>query len=142
MSQITIQCRLVSSESTRHQIWKLMAEKNTPLINELLEQVGHHPEFETWRQKGKLPADIVRQLCQPLKTEERFIGQPSRFYISAINVVDYIYKSWLALQQRLQLQLQGQSSWLETLKSDTELIEVTAPGSPIFSGVKTKATQG
>jgi hypothetical protein len=32
-----------------------MAEKNTPLINELLSQIGKHPEFETWRQKGKQP---------------------------------------------------------------------------------------
>lgn len=125
MSQITIQCRLVSRESTRHQLWKLMAEKNTPLINELLEQVGRHPEFETWRQKGKLPPGIVSELCQPLKTEECFIGQPSRFYVSAIHVVEYIYKSWLASQQRLQRQLEGQTRWLEILKSDPELIELT-----------------
>ena len=43
MSQITIQCRLVASESSRHQLWKLMAELNTPLINELLRQVSQHP---------------------------------------------------------------------------------------------------
>jgi len=30
-------------------------DKNTPLINELLSQIGKHPEFETWRQKGKHP---------------------------------------------------------------------------------------
>ncbi|MBD2342514.1 hypothetical protein H6G64_37095 [Calothrix sp. FACHB-156] len=53
MSQITIQCRLVASESTRQQLWKLMAEKNTPLINELLTQVAQQPEFESWWQKGK-----------------------------------------------------------------------------------------
>ena len=40
MSQITVQCRLVASESTRQQLWQLMAEKNTPLINELLLQVN------------------------------------------------------------------------------------------------------
>ena len=55
MSQITIQCRLVASETTRQQLWQLMVEKNTPLINELLSQIGKHPEFETWRQKGKQP---------------------------------------------------------------------------------------
>jgi hypothetical protein len=38
MSQITIQCRLVVSETTRQRLWQLMAEKNTPLINELLSQ--------------------------------------------------------------------------------------------------------
>lgn len=40
MSQITVQCRLVASEPTRQQLWQLMAEKNTPLINELLLQVN------------------------------------------------------------------------------------------------------
>ncbi len=138
MSQITIQCRFISSESTRHRIWELMAEKNTPLINELLEQVGQHPEFETWRQKGKLPSGIVSKLCQPLKKEERFIGQPSRLYISAIHVVDYIYKSWLALQLRLQRKLEGQTRWLEMLKSDSELIEVTGCS---LDAIRTRAAE-
>jgi hypothetical protein len=84
MSQITIQCRLVASESTRRQLWELMAGKNTPLINELLALVGQHPDLEAWRQKGKLPAGTVKQLCQPLKTDPRFIGQPARFYSSAL----------------------------------------------------------
>lgn len=46
MSQITIQCRLVASPETRQQFWTLMAERNTPLINTLIEQVGQHEDFE------------------------------------------------------------------------------------------------
>ncbi len=125
MSQITIQCRLVASEPTRQYLWKLMADTNTPLINELLKQVGQHPDFGTWRHKGKLPAGTVKQLCQPLRTDPCFIGQPSRFYMSAITVVDYIYKAWLALQKRLRYQLEGKTRWLEMLKSDAELVEAT-----------------
>ena len=45
MSVITIQCRLVTSEDTRRHLWQLMAEKNTPLINELLKQVRIHPDM-------------------------------------------------------------------------------------------------
>jgi len=100
-------------------------ELNTPLINQLLEQVGQHTDFQTWRQKGKLPAGIVTQLCQPLRTDSRFIGQPGRFYTSAIDLVDYIYKAWLALQKRLQSQLDRQLRWLEVLQSDPELLEVS-----------------
>jgi len=125
MSQITIQCRLVASEPTRQYLWKLMADANTPLINELLKQVGQHPDFGTWRHKGKLPAGTVKQLCQPLRTDPCFIGQPSRFYMSAITVVDYIYKAWLALQKRLRYQLEGKTRWMEMLKSDAELVEAT-----------------
>ncbi|MBD2242367.1 type V CRISPR-associated protein Cas12k [Nostoc sp. FACHB-888] len=125
MSQITIQCRLVASESSRHQLWKLMAELNTPLINELLRQVSQHPEFETWRQKGKHPTSIVKELYQPLKTDPRFIGQPGRFYASAITLVNYIYKSWFALMKRSQFQLEGKIRWLEMLNSDVELVETS-----------------
>ncbi|HEY9300162.1 MAG TPA: type V CRISPR-associated protein Cas12k [Phormidium sp.] len=138
MSQITIQCRLVASESTRQQLWKLMAEKNTPLINELLIQVGQHADFETWRQKGKPPATVVSQLCQPLKTDPRFASQPGRFYTSAISVVDYIYKSWLALQKRLQQQLEGKTRWLSMLKSDTELVEASSYS---LDAIRTKAVE-
>lgn len=125
MSQITIQCRLIANESTRRQLWELMAQKNTPLINELLERVGQHPDFPTWRQNGKLPAGLIKQLCEFLKTDSCYAGQPSRFYMSAIALVDYIYKSWFALMKRLQYRLEGKTRWLEMLKSDAKLIEAS-----------------
>ncbi|MEH2046074.1 type V CRISPR-associated protein Cas12k [Nostoc sp.] len=138
MSQITIQCRLVASESSRQQLWKLMAELNTPLINELLRQVSQHPEFETWRQKGKHPTSIVKELCEPLKTDPPFIGQPARFYTSAITTVNYIYKSWLALMKRSQYQLEGKIRWLEMLKSDVELVESSGVS---LDSLRTKAAE-
>ncbi|MBE9106248.1 type V CRISPR-associated protein Cas12k [Nostoc cf. edaphicum LEGE 07299] len=138
MSQITIQCRLVASESSRHQLWKLMAELNTPLINELLHRVNQHPEFETWRQKGKHPTSVVKELCEPLKTDPRFIGQPGRFYTSAIALVNYIYKSWFALMKRSQYQLEGKIRWLEMLKSDVELVEASGVS---LDKLRTKAAE-
>ncbi|MEH1940159.1 MAG: type V CRISPR-associated protein Cas12k [Nostoc sp.] len=138
MSQITIQCRLVASESSRHQLWKLMAELNTPLINELLHQVNQHPEFETWRQKSKHPNSVVKELCQPLRTDPRFIGQPGRFYDSAIALVNYIYKSWFALMKRSQFQLEGKNRWLEMLNSDVELVESSGVS---LDSLRTKAAE-
>ncbi|MBD2487613.1 type V CRISPR-associated protein Cas12k [Aulosira sp. FACHB-615] len=138
MSQITIQSRLIASESTRQQLWKLMAELNTPLINELLQQLSEHPDFEKWRKNGKLPSTVVNQLCQSLKTDPRFVGQPSRLYLSAIHVVDYIYKSWLAIQKRLQQQLDGKIRWLEILNSDAELVEISGCS---LEAIRTKAAE-
>lgn len=123
MNQITIQCRLVAPENTRRYLWELMAEKNTPLINELLWQINNHPDFEQWQSEGKLPATIASELCTSLKNEPIYAGQPSRFYASAIKSVNYIYKSWLKLQQRRQRKLQGQKRWLSMLKSDIELLK-------------------
>lgn len=125
MSQITIQCRLVANVTTRQKLWELMADKNTPLINKLLLQIAQHPNFETWRQKSNCPTGIVKELCEPLRTDPRFIGQPGRFYTSAIALVNYIYKSWFALMKRSQYRLEGKVRWLEMLKSDAELVEAS-----------------
>jgi transposase len=121
MSVITIQCRLFSEEESLLYLWELMTQKNTPLINELLELIGKHPELEEWIQKGKLPTGLVKTLCNSLKTDLRFSGQPGRFYSSAISLVDYIYKSWIALQQRRERQISRKERWLSMLKSDAEL---------------------
>nr|MBW4670074.1 type V CRISPR-associated protein Cas12k [Cyanomargarita calcarea GSE-NOS-MK-12-04C] len=138
MSQITIQCRLVASASTRQKLWKMMAELNTPLINELLMQMRQHPDFETWRQKGKISTVVVKQLCEPLKTDPRFTGQPARFYTSSVTTVSYIYKSWLALMKRSQYQLEGKIRWLEMLNSDAELVEASGVS---LDSLRTKATE-
>ena len=123
MSQITIQCRLVASEPTRKLLWELMAEKNTPLINEMLWKINHHSNFEQWQSDGKLPGTLVSDLCKSLKLDPLYAGQPSRFYLSVTKLVNYIYKSWLKLQQHRQRQLEGQIYWLSMLKSDTELLK-------------------
>ncbi|MGL6340019.1 MAG: type V CRISPR-associated protein Cas12k, partial [Waterburya sp.] len=123
MSQITIQCRLVSPEPTRKLLWELMAEKNTPLINELLRKINEHQDFEQWQSEGKLPGTLVSDLCKSFKDNSCYSGQPSRFYLSITKLVNYIYKSWLKLQQRRQRKLEGQERWLSMLKSDTELLQ-------------------
>ncbi|MBT9314369.1 type V CRISPR-associated protein Cas12k [Leptothoe spongobia] len=138
MSQVTIQCRLVAPEATRRHLWKLASEKNTPLINELIQGVVNHPDFEAWRQKGRHPVDIVRKHCKQLKSEARFSGQPSRFYMSAEKVVDYIFKSWFKIQNRLQKRLSGKQDWLTILKSDDELVEICGQS---LEKIKQKAVQ-
>ncbi len=121
MAVITIHCRLISSKSNRHQLWNLMSQKNTPLISELLLELSQHEDLEQWCELGKLPSGLISKLCDQLKQRAEFEGQPSRFYYSAITLVDYIYKSYLRTQRRLRFQLQGQQRWFEMFKSDTEL---------------------
>ena len=126
MSLITIHCRLTTPESTRHQLWDLMAEKNTPLINELLSLISGQEDFEQWCRKGWLPAGLVKKLGVELRQDSRFKGQPGRFYTSAINHVENIYKSFLQTQPQLRFRLKGQERWLQMLKSDKELAQVAA----------------
>jgi len=138
MSVITIQCRLVAEEDSLRNLWELMAEKNTPLINELLAQLGKHSEFETWLEKGKIPTELLKTLVNSLKTQEPFAEQPGRFYTSAITLVDYIYKSWFSLQKRRKYQIEGKERWLKMLKSDLELEQESQCS---LDSIRTKATE-
>ena len=121
MSTITIRCRLTAKEDTRQHLWQLMAEKNTPLINELLKSVSQQSDFEVWCRKGGLPKSAVKQLCDALKRDPRFVGQPGRFYSSAERTVHQTYEAWLASHQSKKAELEGKKRWLKTIESDTEL---------------------
>ncbi|WP_052312607.1 type V CRISPR-associated protein Cas12k [Geminocystis herdmanii] len=123
MVQVTIQSRLIASADTRQFLWLLMSKKNTPLINEILTRIKHHPDFPQWREKGRLPKNFIAQQIQELKNDSRFQGQPSRFYASVGKIIDYIYKSWFKVQKSYKIQLEGNSRWLEMLKPDSLLIE-------------------
>ncbi len=123
MTEITIQCRLTAPEDIRYKLWLLMTEKNTLLINELFKQLTEHPDLEIWKEKGKLPAGIVKNLCQPLRRSLKYKDQPGRFYSSAIAMVDFVYRSWLKVRKGWTYELRGQKRWLTMLKSDEELAQ-------------------
>lgn len=129
MSIITIHCRLNAPEPIRRHLWHLMTERNTPLINKLLKQVSQHPDFETWQRLGSVPGRTIEALCQPLK--KIYPDQPARFYASASLMVTYTYESWLALQQLRRRRLDGKQRWLNVVKSDAELLELS--GSSLHS---------
>jgi hypothetical protein len=136
MSQITIQCRLFADETAKRYLWELMSDRNTPLVNELLRLVAIHPDFLTWRSKGKLPTTEVTKLSKALKTDPRFSNQPAKFHISAEKTVLYTFKSWLAIQKRVQWQLEGKISWLRMLRTDEESISDCGQG---LEQIRTKA---
>lgn len=123
MSLKTIHCRLIASEPVRRHLWQLMVSSNTPLVNDLLKRVSQHPDFETWQRRGTVAKDSVKELCDPLKAV--YPGQPGRFYASANQMVTYTYQSWLALQQSRRRRLDGKRRWLNAVKSDAELLELS-----------------
>jgi IS605 OrfB family transposase len=123
MSIITIHCRLTAPEPIRRQLWHLMAERNTPLICELIKRVSQHSDFAVWQRRGSISKKAVMDLCTPLR--EIYPGQPGRFYASAISMVLYTYESWLTIQQNGRRRLDGKQRWLDVVKSDHELIEIS-----------------
>ena len=122
MSQITIQCRLFADETARQYLWELMCDRNTPLVNELLRLVAIHSDFPTWRSRGKIPIKEFTKLAKTLDKDPRFNNQPAKFRISAEKTALYTFKSWLAIQKRVQWQLEGKISWLRMLRTDEESI--------------------
>src|SRR5688500_13886282 len=121
MSIITVQCQLKATEDSLRHLWRLMVEKNTLLINELLQQINTHPDLDNWLQEGNITAQVIQGLCKNLRAESRFQDMPGRFANSAENLVKYIYKSWFALQEQRRFRLQGKQHWLSMLRSDLEL---------------------
>lgn len=124
MGIITIECRLTASEATRQHFWNLMARSNTPLVSELMQVIPLQPEFENWRQSGKIPARAICNLCTSFRQDERFIGQPGRFYSSASTMVANTYDAWFASQASRLRRLYGMRRWLDSLQSDTEMLKL------------------
>jgi hypothetical protein len=124
MSIITIQCRLVASEGDRQQIWRMMSEAHTPLVNRLLQEVALHSEFEQWKKKGYILAKVLSEMVKAIGKEPLFRDLPGRWVASAQQQVAEVYKSWFKLQQRLAQKLEGQKTWLAMLEPDGVLAEV------------------
>ncbi|HEY9669955.1 MAG TPA: type V CRISPR-associated protein Cas12k [Waterburya sp.] len=131
----TIQCRLCASEQTRRYWWESM-EKYTLLVNELLEKIAQHPQFQEWQKKGDISRKTVRTILNPLKESLQYAGLPERFYTSAELISCDTYKSWLALQQERQLRLLGKQRWLQAVESEF-VLSVTTDFNP--GEIRTKA---
>jgi hypothetical protein len=128
----TVQCRLDARgetpeirEAIRRCIWEFMAETYTLLVNELISEVAEHPAFETWQQKGSLDSNALKALWKSLKEEPRFKGLPDRLLVSARLMVHYTYDAWLALNQKKQTKLDNNIRWVEVVKSDAELLQIS-----------------
>ncbi|MCY6491442.1 type V CRISPR-associated protein Cas12k, partial [Leptolyngbya sp. GGD] len=79
--------------------------------------------LEIWQRRGTVTSGSVKELCDPLKAV--YPSQPGRFYASANQMVTYTYQSWLALQQTRRRRLDGKQRWLDAVKSDAELLELS-----------------
>ena len=97
MTIITVQCRLQAKEETLRYLWQLMVEKNTVLVNEILEKIRTHSELEQWLSRGSISTTAIEQIVKNLKQQPKFKGMPSRFSDSAKSLVKQIYKSWFAI---------------------------------------------
>lgn len=132
MAIFTVQCRLdawgetpESREAIRRYIWEFMAETYTPLVNELISEVAEHPAFKTWQQEGSLDSGALMTLWKSLKKEPRFKGLPDRLLVSARLMVHYTYDAWIALQNEKQTKLDKNIRWVEVVKSDAELVQIS-----------------
>jgi hypothetical protein len=113
-----------SSEDVRQHLWQLFLI-SSGLIDELLDRLSQHLNFQTWRQQGNLPDDELKACWLELKTSPLYDEKlPGRFFSSVQSMVKTIYASWLALHQQKQRRLNGLNRLTEIVYSDEALLEM------------------
>ena len=126
MALKTVQCRLQASEETLKYLWKLMSDRNTPLVNHTLEIVRTNSEINKWISQGYIPNETIEEIIKNLKQQPEYQGTPGRFYNSAEKLVKEVYQSWFAVQLKKRISLKGKKRWLAMLKSEEELLQETS----------------
>ena len=113
-----------SSEDVRQQLWHFFLTSSA-MTDELLDRLSKHDNFKNWRQQGKLPDDELKACWLELKDSPIYVKKlPGRFFSSVHSMVENIYKSWLALNQAKQLQLDGLKGLVKIAYSDEVLLEM------------------
>jgi hypothetical protein len=113
-----------SSEDVRQHLWQLFLI-SSGLIDELLDRLSQHPNFQTWLQQGNLPDDDLKACWLGLKTSPLYDEKlPGRFFSSVQSMVKTTYASWLALHQQKQRRLNGLNRLTKIVYSDETLLEM------------------
>ncbi len=113
-----------SSEHVRQHLWQLFLISSA-LIDELLDRLSKHPNFEIWRQQGELPADELKACWQDLKNSPIYDEKlPGLFFYSVHSTVQTIYASWLALNRKKQRRIEGLKRLTDIVYSDEDLLEI------------------
>ena len=123
---VTIRCALTANRETRKHLWELM-RTYTLLMNDLLEQVPQQPEFNQWRQQGRIPdGKAIKPLLDTLKQQPAYMQLPGRFYDSAKRLTAEVYASWLALHRKRLGQILGKQRWIRAVETELELAKAHA----------------
>jgi hypothetical protein len=132
MSEKTLRFRLDAigrtpkdREEVRRYFWELMADQQTPLINQLYLKVAQHPQFSVWQSEGVADDDEVKRLWRSFEQDPQFQTMPERAFVSGRLNVENTYKSWLALQVDRQEAVDKLLHSVEVLKSDVELVTIS-----------------
>jgi|SRR5579883_1637177 len=116
----TIQFLLCASEETRQYLWSISIVY-TLLVNQLIQEVITHKDFQKWLSTESISQKAVELLCQGLKKGGEFSGLPARIYTSAVLLVCFMFKSWFAIQKKRLQQLNGKRRWLKIMLDALEL---------------------
>ncbi len=114
-----------SSEDVRQHLWHFFLTSSL-LIDELLDRLSRHPNFQTWRQQCELPTDELEACWLDLKNSPIYDKKlPGRFFSSVYSMVKNIYDSWLALNGKKQRRLNGLKRLTKIVYSDENLLEMS-----------------
>jgi hypothetical protein len=113
-----------SSEDVRQHLWQLFLISSA-LIDELLDRLSQHKDFQIWQQQGNLPDDVLKTCWQELKSSPSYDEKlPSRFFSSIQSTVKIIYASWLSVHRQKQRRLEGLNRLIKIVYSDEDLLDM------------------
>jgi hypothetical protein len=113
-----------SSEDVRQHLWQLFLISSA-LIDELLDRLSQHKDFQIWQQQGNLPDDVLKTCWQELKSSPSYDEKlPSRFFSSIQSNVKIIYASWLSVHRQKQRRLEGLNRLIKIVYSDEDLLDM------------------
>ena len=137
MAMRTIQCALSAPEEVRRKLW-FWSQKQTLLINDLLEKVVQDSNFPKWQKAGALSSKYIDQeWLKDYKKHPDYADLPGLLFTSVNKTICQIYKSWFAVQKKNQRSLEGKQKWLEKVRPILSWEE----SGVTFDQIQTRATQ-
>ncbi|PSB33726.1 type V CRISPR-associated protein Cas12k [Stenomitos frigidus] len=119
--------------------------KHTLLVDTIVSQIKQHHKLINWIRSSQelqrqddttqeteakqgqngLPEGLVKALCDALASTPQFSKMSGRFYTSAIDRVEELFKGWFAAHQKLIHKIRGKRRWLAVVESDAALAETS-----------------
>lgn len=112
------------SEEVKKQVL-LLSVRSTQLCKAVRDSLIQHDELDEWIAKGAIPEKVLKAEWETARNQDRFRNLPSRFQSTALFRVQGAFSSWFEGRKSKSRSLNGSRRWLDIVKSDVELMEIS-----------------
>lgn len=98
---------------------------STQLCGAVRDALAERDELDEWIQNGAIPEKELKAEWKKVRSMAPFQGMANRFQTSALFRVQDAFSSWLKARKVDLRKLSGSQRWLDIVKSDVELMEIS-----------------